>query len=79
MKAADYVIEIDRKRGEIDGAELIALNVILRYVYMQNSVEGIMEDAVILHYSRSKFIILSIQIRNSTFNCERQTHGNLSP
>jgi nucleotide-binding universal stress UspA family protein len=48
MKAADYGISIARKTGEIDGAELIALNVIhseIRYVYMQTSVEGVIEDA----------------------------------
>lgn len=48
MKAADYAIAIGRKTGEIDAAELIALNVIhseIKYVYMQNSVEGIIEDA----------------------------------
>jgi nucleotide-binding universal stress UspA family protein len=48
MKAADYAIAIARKTGGIDGAELIALNVIhseIKYVYMQNSVDGIIEDA----------------------------------
>ena len=48
MKAAYYAIAIARKTGENNDAELIALNVIhseIRYVYMQNSVEGVIEDA----------------------------------
>jgi nucleotide-binding universal stress UspA family protein len=48
MKAADYAIAIARKTGENNSAELIALNVIhseIRYIYMQNPAEGVIEAA----------------------------------
>lgn len=48
MKAADYAIALAGTAVENGSTELIALHVIhseIKYVYMQNSVEGVIEDA----------------------------------